>query len=234
MKFKYFTFIICSFIFFNCTNNTNTPEFIKKVSGRYLYNSDEVITIYFNENELFMKWRGAKNIKPLKVNETTFFVKEMNEKIQFLNNPSNNKDYIVLVQKDENIAPIFNYVKLKDNENIPSEYLKNNEFHKAVEGYLAIQKKDSLDSTINENNFNSLGYSKLRDKNYQEAIDIFKINVALHPKSANVYDSLAEAFMKSGDTIQAITNYKKSLTLDSGNSRAKKHIEKLKKQPSKN
>ena len=234
MKFKSFIIIICSFIFFNCSNNTNTPEFIKKVSGRYLYNSDEVIKIYFNENELFMEWRGAKNIKPLKVNKTTFFVKEMNEKIQFLNNPSNNKDYIVLVQKDENIAQIFNYVKLNDNENIPSEYLKNNKFDKAIEAYLAIQKRDSLDNTINENNFNSLGYNKLRDENYQEAIAIFKINVALYPNSANVYDSLAEAFMKSGDTLQAITNYKKSLTLDSGNSRAKKHIKKLEKQPSKN
>ena len=33
---------------------------------------------------------------------------------------------------------------------------------------------------------------------------IFKINVALYPTSSNVYDSLAEAFMKSGDTVKAI------------------------------
>jgi predicted negative regulator of RcsB-dependent stress response len=42
-----------------------------------------------------------------------------------------------------------------------------------------------------------------------------------------VYDSLGEAFMKSGDTIEAIKNYKKSLALDSGNRRAKRILEKL-------
>lgn len=49
-----------------------------------------------------MEWRGAKKIKPLKVDDTTFFVKEMNEKIQFLVNPENQTTYIVLVPKEEN------------------------------------------------------------------------------------------------------------------------------------
>jgi len=120
-------------------------------------------------------------------------------------------------------------MKLEVNENVPSEHLKNNEFDKATKGYLTIQKNDSLDSAVDENSFNSLGYRKLRDENFQEAIEIFKINAVLYPNSANVYDSLAEAYMKSGDTLQAITNYKKSLTIDSGNARAKKLIEKLEK-----
>jgi len=229
MKFKSFIIIICSFIFFNCSNNTNTPEFIKKATGRYLYNSDEIVEVYFQESELYMKWRGATNIRPLKVDENTFFVKEMNEKIQFLNNLSNKKDYIVLVQKEENEDLVYNFMKLEVNENVPSEHLKNNEFDKATKGYLTIQKNDSLDSAVDENSFNSLGYRKLRDENFQEAIEIFKINAVLYPNSANVYDSLAEAYMKSGDTLQAITNYKKSLTIDSGNARAKKLIEKLEK-----
>ena len=226
MKFKKFTFILCSFIFFNCTNNTNTPEFIKKVSGRYLYNSDEVITIYFNENELFMEWRGAKNIKPLKVNETTFFVKEMNEKIQFLKNPTNGEDYLVLLPKNENEEIQYNYKKIAKNQKIPSEYLNDNEFDKALEGYLAIKKQDSLDASIKESNFNSMGYKELRNENYTKSVEIFKINIELYPNSSNVYDSYADALMKTGDTILAITNYKKSLKLDSGNSRAKRFIEK--------
>ena len=234
MKLKYFTLILLSFIFCNCSNNTNTPEFIKKTSGRYLYNSDEIIKIYFEENELFMEWRGAKNIKPLKVNETTFFVKEMNEKIQFLTNPSNKQEYIALVPKDDDTPLVFNFIKLKENEKTPSEYLKNNEFEKAKEGYLTIQKKDSLDNSILENNFNSLGYKLLREKKYENSLNIFKINIALYPNSSNVYDSYAEALMKSGDTIQAILNYKKSLTLDSGNKRAKRNIEKLEKSTSTN
>ena len=229
MKLKYFTLIIFTFIFCNCSNNTNTPEFIKKTTGKYLYNSDEVIKIYFVKSELLMEWRGAKNIKPLKVNETTFFVKEMNEKIQFLTKPENQKDYIVLIPKEENKPILFNFIKLEEHENVPSEYLKNNEFNKALEGYLNIQLKDSLDPTIEESRFNKLGYKQLRNKNYKNSLYIFKINMALYPNSSNVYDSYADALKRSGDTVKAIINYKKSLVLDSGNIRAKRNIEKLEK-----
>lgn len=229
MKFNNFFFFLVFVLFYGCSNNSNDPDFIKKATGRYLYNSDEVIHIYFEENELFMEWRGAKKIKPLKVNDSTFFVKEMNEKIQFLINPANRQRYIALVPKEENKPIAYNYIKLKEGEKVPSEYLANKEFDKALEGYLAIKKKDSLDSSIDENYLNSLGYKALREKNFEIAKSIFKINAALYPNSSNVYDSLAEVYMKSGDTLKAIENYKKSLTLDSGNSRAKRNIKSLEK-----
>ena len=227
MKLKYFSVLILLIYIYSCTNNTNDPEFIKKVTGRYLYNSDEVVEVYFKENELYMVWRGAKSIKPLKVNENTFYVKEMNEKVQFLTNPDNQKEYIVLVPKEENSTIKYNYRKLEDQEKIPREYLKNNEFDKALEGYLAIKENDSLDLLINEGDLNSLGYRELRENNFNDAINIFKINVALHPTSYNVYDSLGEALLKSGDTVQALVNFKKSLVYDSGNKRIKETIKRL-------
>ena len=229
MKLKYFAYFLLLTIIYNCSNKSNNFEFIEKVAGRYLYNSDEVIEIYFKENELFIIWRGAKNIKPLKINDTTFYVKEMNEKIQFLINPSDKKEYIVLIPKEENKPITYNYRKLDKNEKIPSEYLINNEFDKALEAYLKIKEKDSLDSAIKESNLNSIGYKELRENNFENAISIFKINVALYPTSSNVYDSLGDAFRKKGDTSQAIVNYKKSLKFDSGNARAKRVINKLEK-----
>ncbi|MDD3722913.1 MAG: hypothetical protein PHW92_10595 [Lutibacter sp.] len=229
MKFEYIFFFLGSLLFCACSNNANNFEFVKKTTGRYLYNSDEVIRIYFEENDLYLAWRGAKKIKPLKVNDDTFFVKEMNEKIRFLTNPANQKQYIVLVPKEDNKPIVYNFIKLEEDEKVPSEYLAKKEFDKALEGYLAIKEKDSLDSSINENYLNSFGYKVLRDKDFEIAKAIFKINVALYPKSSNVYDSLAEAYLKSGDTVQSIENYKKSLTFDSGNIRAKQQIKKLEK-----
>jgi TolA-binding protein len=229
MKFNYFFFFLVFVLFYGCSNNANNPEFVKKATGRYLYNSDEVIHIYFDENEMLMEWRGAKKIKPLKVNDSTFFVKEMNEKIQFLTNPANQKQYISLVSKEENKLVVYSFVKLKEGEKVPSEYLANKEFDKALKGYLAIKKKDSLDSSIDEKYLNSLGYKTLREKNFELATSIFRINVALYPKSSNVYDSLAEAYLKSGDTVKAIENYKTSLVFDSGNYRAKNQLKKLEK-----
>ena len=128
---------------------------------------------------------------------------------------------------EKNKAIKYNYRKLDIEEKIPSEYLMNNEFEKALEGYLAIKVQDSLDSAINERGLNSLGYSELQKKKYDRAINIFKINAALHPTSYNVYDSLGEALLKSGDTVQALVNLKKSLIYDSGNKRIKETIKRL-------
>jgi len=229
MKLKFFFSIFTILLIISCKDTKNSNDFIKATTGRYLYNSDELIEIYFKENILFLKWRGANAIKPLKVSENTFYVKEINEKIQFLTNPTDEKEYIVLVPKEKGGKIVFNYRKLEDLEKIPSEYLKNGEYNKALQAYLTIQKKDSLDSAIKESNFNSLGYRELRKKNFNKAIQLFRINVTLYPNNSNVYDSLAEAYMKKGDTAQAIVNYKKSLALDSGNKRAKKYLLRLEK-----
>ncbi len=229
MNYKPIIYIVSVLLLLSCTTSNNSEEFIKKTSGRYLFNSDEVIEVYFENNALFIKWRGATKIEPLKVNENTFYVKEMNEKVQFLTNPSNQLDYLVIVPKEEKDTIEYNYRKLKEAEKIPSEYLMNDEFDKALEAYLIIKENDSLDSAIDENGLNTLGYRKLREAKFNYSINIFKINAALYPESSNVYDSLGEAYMKSGDTLQAIENYKKSLELDSGNSRAKRQIKKLEK-----
>ena len=53
-----------------------------------------------------------------------------------------------------------------------------------------------------------------------DAREVFELNVAAFPRSANVYDSLAEAFLVSGDTVQAVTNYRRSLELDPNNTNA--------------
>jgi tetratricopeptide (TPR) repeat protein len=226
MKYSSIFFALVLSVLISCSSNTNSPEFIKKTTGSYLYNPDEIIEVYFENEELYLKWRGATSIKPLNVGDQQFFVKEMNEKIEFSTNASTNTSFLTFVPKDKNDTIVQAFRKLDVNEKIPSEYLKNNEFDKALEGYLLIKEKDSLDASIDENNFNSLGYSELNSKNIEYAIHIFKINMELHPYSSNVYDSYADALKIKGDTLEAITFYKKSLAIDSGNKRAKKFIEK--------
>ncbi|NQZ08992.1 MAG: hypothetical protein HRT35_17695 [Algicola sp.] len=56
----------------------------------------------------------------------------------------------------------------------------------------------------------------------------FKINVKNVPDSANVYDSLAEAYLAAKNDKLALLNYQKVLALDEHNSHAKEAIEKLK------
>ena len=61
-----------------------------------------------------------------------------------------------------------------------------------------------------------------------EAIFIFSINVEQFPKSANVYDSLGEAYMNNNQTNLAIQNYEKSLKLNPENNNAVEMLKKLK------
>ena len=81
---------------------------------------------------------------------------------------------------------------------------------------------------LNENQVNRLGYWLLGKRKFKEAISVFKMNVEDFPNSANVYDSLGEAYMVAGDKAQALKNYQKSLELDPKNTNAAEMIKKLK------
>ncbi|WP_055435360.1 tetratricopeptide repeat protein [Lacinutrix algicola] len=225
MKTKAFIYTLLFALIVSCGKSANyTPEFIKDTTGRYLFNANEVIEVYFENNELFLKWRGAEKIEPLYLDENTYFIKEMNKKIQFLKHPETQVFYISEVPEDEETEITYNYKKLEDSVQVPSTYLKNEQYSEALEGYLAIQKEDSTSVFIKENGFNRLGYSKLREKKYKEAIEVFKINVALHAESDNVYDSLADAYVKNGDSLEAYNNYKKALQYNNGNRSAKRFV----------
>jgi proline iminopeptidase len=75
--------------------------------------------------------------------------------------------------------------------------------------FLALKEKYPADEV--ERGINSLGYAFLNAEKYDDAIAVFKLNVEHFPQSANVYDSLAEAYMKSGNDKLAIKYYKKTL-----------------------
>ena len=65
-----------------------------------------------------------------------------------------------------------------------------------------------------ENELNNYGYQLLNEKQFPKAIEVLKLNTQNHPKSANTWDSLGEAYALSGDKKNAIPNFKKSLSLN--------------------
>lgn len=79
-----------------------------------------------------------------------------------------------------------------------------------------------------EASLNVFGYAVLERKDYAGAIQILQLNADQFPSSGNVWDSLAEAYLKSGDSKKAEEYYSKSLALDPTNTNAKQQLEKLK------
>jgi predicted alpha/beta superfamily hydrolase len=60
---------------------------------------------------------------------------------------------------------------------------------------------------------NQVGYQLIGQGNMEEAIAAFKLNVERYPGSANVYDSLAEAYERGGKLDLALPNYEKAHAL---------------------
>jgi Tfp pilus assembly protein PilF len=78
---------------------------------------------------------------------------------------------------------------------------------------LASELKQKALTVASEADLNQQGYKLLGEKKYDEAIELFKKNVADHPQSWNAFDSLAEAYQTKGDKKSAAENYSKALSL---------------------
>lgn len=105
--------------------------------------------------------------------------------------------------------------------------LRRRGFERAIEVYNELKKMDSSFQPT-ETDLNDWAYRMLNGGGKKkEALEIFKLNVFLYPDSANVYDSVAEAFEANGERELAIKNYKRSLELDPGNKNAVQHLKRL-------
>jgi len=83
----------------------------------------------------------------------------------------------------------------------------------ADEHYQKLSQKFGYAIPVPEALINQLGYQSLGREKNDEAIAIFKTNVERYPESANVYDSLGEAYEKTGRLDLATPLYEKAQTL---------------------
>jgi len=80
---------------------------------------------------------------------------------------------------------------------------------------------------LTDNEINAWAYTLMRKGKKLEALEIFKLNTALHPNSWNDYDSEADAYENVGDVDNAIKYYRRSLELNPNNSNAADQLKKL-------
>ena len=119
-----------------------------------------------------------------------------------------------------------NYENYRSPAKILLRAILNEGAEKALKNYRETREK-TAEIRLAENQINSLGYDLLRSRKIDEAVAVFQMNTEDFPKSANVWDSLGEAYMVKGDKEKAIENYKRSLALDPNNKGAAENIKKL-------
>lgn len=198
---------------------------LEKYAGRFLVNPDRVLTIKRVGGKLMVEPTGSPDFELVPVGENQFVRRDNDIAYSFVLSQSGVSEALKLVFPDRaDQAP-----RMKSGDKVPFELLMAGKTDEAIAAYKKIKDEKPRNVAVQEERLNVMGYTLLRDGKVSEAIGVFRANVALYPQSANVYDSLGEAYAASGNREEAISNYKKSLELDPHNANAEVSLKKLKK-----
>jgi len=198
-----------------------TAAEIARISGKYAYSFDENMTVYGEDGKVFLKYLTNPTPQELiKVAENTYVRRESQATIQFLNDPLKADQSLVFLPERDGEVVDYKNVRVDPSEKIGLEWLMEGNIEKAAAIYQAKKKEQPNFRLAHEDYINRGGYQMMGNGNLDLALNIFKLNVALHPKAFNTYDSLGEAYMKKGEKALAIKNYKKSLELNPKNDNA--------------
>lgn len=111
-----------------------------------------------------------------------------------------------------------------------SEQYRKKGLQAAFDDYADLKKKYYGRATFDfgEGSLNVFGYTLLEGNDTAGAIQVFKLNTETFPDSSNVWNSLAEGYLRAGDVKKAQENYEKALNLDPANEGAKDALKKIK------
>jgi CubicO group peptidase (beta-lactamase class C family) len=199
------------------------PAKLNEYVGRFLVNPDRVLTVTQESGRLFAEPTASQRFELFPVSDVEFVRKDAEISYTFVRGPTGAVDKISLkFNEGGGEAP-----RMAKDVMVPFELLRAGKLAEAAEGYKKIKREKPLNGAVQEARLNDLGYTLLREKRIAEAIAVFKINAELYPQSANVYDSLGEAYLANGNKALAAANYKKSLEIDPKNQNAASVLKKL-------
>lgn len=127
---------------------------------------------------------------------------------------------------DPAYAPVVPFADNAANRKFTDEMIKM-AIEKGPAEAFAVYKKRAKGTDLLQRRVNDAGYDSIGNGKTKVAIEIFKLNVLVYPKSVSAYDSLGEAYMEDGDKARAIESYKKCLELDPDYEYAKEMLQKL-------
>jgi CubicO group peptidase (beta-lactamase class C family) len=124
--------------------------------------------------------------------------------------------------------PIWNGYEFYEKKNMLAFWsqLDKQGYDHALEIVQDLKQRDTS-FKLPETDVNDLAFILLGKNMKNEAIDIFKYNLAVNPNSADAYENLAEGYDDMGEKTLAIENFKKAVELNPKNNYAVDRIKKL-------
>jgi len=103
---------------------------------------------------------------------------------------------------------------IAQNRNFTTMTLKSNLLKAQGRADESAKAMDTAIQLSTENELNLYAYGLIAQQQVDKAIEMFILNTKRHPESPNVWDSLGEGYATKGDKKNAITNFKKSLSMN--------------------
>ncbi len=198
------------------------------LTGRFRISSDNLVTIVRRGSKLFREPLLDTPSEFVHIGNNEFVCRTDERRRRFVQDSTGAMTLRVFGPAGEDA--ISNLQRMKDDEHIPFESVLRGDRDAALKAYGAMQAANPNDEAVNEEALNMFGYQLMNTGKVEQAQDLFFINMSLYPKSANVYDSYAEACLKLGDKREALQNYKRALTMQPQNPNATRIVAELEKE----
>ncbi|MBV9961454.1 MAG: DUF2911 domain-containing protein, partial [Parafilimonas sp.] len=111
-------------------------------------------------------------------------------------------------------AVVWSNQAIAQNRNFTTLTLKSNLLKAQGKADESARAMDTAIQLSTENELNLYAYQLMNQGQKDKAIEFFILNTKRHPESANVWDSLGEGYFNNGDKKNAITSFKKSLSMN--------------------
>jgi tetratricopeptide (TPR) repeat protein len=171
--------------------------------------------------------RGYQTICRYVLNFFNAYLKRDERSLEFINRSPRENGVVENIAKFE----IYKGMQPPPTEEKFLSLMEQEGFEQAIKLYDESRARDPQQPVFSENFLNQLGYRLINQTRLAQALKVFRLNVEAYPASANVYDSLAEAYMLSGNKEMAIKFYEKSIELNPDNTGAIEAVKKLKANP---
>jgi tetratricopeptide (TPR) repeat protein len=176
------------------------------LEGAYRVNPDRIARIRAEGGHLVLRTPFQPDAELLPVSPTTFVRTDADERYTFTRTPDG-------VEMKVDPADWPTSKRVADGETVPLDDAAAGRIEVAAKRYRearAAAKGDDVE-VFGEERLNLIGVQALWRGDPATAINIFRVNVALSPDSTNVYDSLGEAYLRSGDRKRAVETFRQAL-----------------------